>query len=378
MVSLQFIPRPLTIAIVIILIGFVPLSIGSTQNKLDGVGPLQTEYNDFNFIAYGDTRGQAPDYVGISPIHEDIVNAYVEESPELILHTGDIVGSGGVYEQWTSFNDSMTAVWEGEIPFYGSAGNHEKYTDVWYQYDSDLSNYTTFFDYSSVVDEPGETELYFSFDYEGIHFIILNTEDYFDDVEFGSDVFNCSEEQMTWLLGDLAGTEPEDFIVVVFHRPPWSIREGRPDRWDQAETVRAEFHDIFVQNDVDIVFNGHDHYYYRTLRDDIYYVITGGGGAELYEPSTTAPIWQSGDVATSQYHYCNVVVNSTHVKIDVLTIDDTIIDSFTLSRLTETTPTTTPTGTVTPPPIPMEMFAVVIVGVAVVIGVILLVQIRRR
>lgn len=368
MVSLNFTHRLLTIAIVIILLGFAPLSMGAAFDNPTNVSTLQEEYQDFNFIAYGDSR--ASDFQGVSPLHEGIVTAYLEQSPELILHTGDMVGWGAIYEQWTSFNDSMTAVWEAGIPFYGAAGNHEKYTDVWYQYDLDLSNYTTFFDYSAAVDEPGETELYFSFDYEGVHFIILNTEDYFDDVEFGTDVFNSSEAQMTWLLGDLSGLEPDDFVVVVFHRPAWSIRENRPDRWAQAETVRNEFHNIFVQNDVDIVFNGHDHYYYRTLRDDIYYVITGGGGAPLYGPDSSAPIWQTGDVAAGQYHYCDVIVNSTHVKIDVLKTDDTVIDSFTISRLTATTPT--------PTPVPMEIIAIGIVGVVVVIGVIVLVRMRKQ
>ncbi|MHA1960807.1 MAG: metallophosphoesterase family protein [Candidatus Thorarchaeota archaeon] len=376
MVSLQSTSRLLTIAIVTILIGCVPLSVGATLDNAADVSTLQAEFQDFNFIAYGDTR--APDFQGVSSLHENIVNTYLEESPELILHTGDMVGWGAVYEQWTSFDDSMTAVWEAGIPFYGSAGNHEKYTDVWYQYDFDLSNYTTFFDYSDAIDETGETELYFSFDLEGVHFIILNTEDYFDDVEDGTDVFNCSEVQMTWLLGDLSGTEPDDFVVVVFHRPAWSIRENRPDRWEAAESVRAEFHNIFVQSDVDIVFNGHDHYYYRTLRDDIYYVITGGGGANLYTPDTSAPIWQSGDVAARQYHYCNVAVNSTHVKIDVLMTDDSVIDSFTISRPSATGPATSPTGTVTPLPIPMEMIAVGVVGLVAVVGIIVFVQMRKR
>ena len=359
----------------IVLIGFTPLSLGSALDNSTDSSTLQSGYQDFNFIAYGDTR--ASDFQGDSPVHDDIVTAYLEENPELILHTGDMVGQGATYEQWTSFNDSITPVWDAGIPFYGVAGNHEKYTDVYYQYDLDLSNYTTFFDYSAVVDEPGETELHYSFDYEGVHFIQLNTEDFFDDGEFGTDVFNCSEAQMTWLLADLAGTEPEDFVVVVFHRPAWSVREDRPDRWAQAETVRAEFHSLFVQNDVDIVFNGHDHHYYRTLRDDIYYVVTGGGGAPLYGIDTNATVWQSGDVAASQYHYCNVLVNSTHVRIEVLQTDDTVIDSFDVLRPMTTSPTTsTPPSTGSPVPVPLEIVVVGIIGVVLIIGVIVL--LKRR
>ena len=378
---LKYLPKPLTITILIILLGITPLSYGAPFDSTTDVSTLQAEYQDFNFIAYGDSR--AADFQGVSAIHETIVTAYLEQNPELIIHTGDMVGWGAVYDQWTSFNDSITAVWEAGIPFYGTAGNHEKYSDVYYQYDVDLSNYTTFFDFSDAVDEPGETELHFSFDYEGVHFIILNTEDFFDDGEFGTDVFNCSEAQMTWLLGDLAGTDPDDFVVVVWHRPAWSVRDNRPDRWEQAETVRAEFHSILVQNDVDVVFNGHDHQYYRTLRDGVYYVTTGGGGAPLYEVDTEAPIWQTGDVAASEYHYCDVVVNSTHVSIDVLQTDDTVIDSFSILRPvvtdpTTTSPGTTPTSTAPPVPIPMELIVVGIVGAVVVIGVIVIVQMRRR
>jgi hypothetical protein len=270
----------------------------------------------------------------------------------------------------------MAAVWASDIPFYGAAGNHEKYTNVWYQYDLTFSNYTKFVDYSDVVDAPGETELYYSFDYEGVHFIFLNTEDYFDDVQFGTNLFNCSEAQMTWLLSDLSNTEPDDFIVAVFHRPLWSVRENRPDRWAEAENIRAEFHDLFVDYNVDLVFNGHDHHYYRTLRDGIYYITTGGGGAELYIPSESVPIWQSGDVAASEYHYCNIMVNSSHVTIDVLKTDDTIIDSFSIERPIVPISTTTPTIS-TPEISPMTIVIASIVAV-VTAGVIVIFITRRK
>ncbi|MFX1483558.1 MAG: metallophosphoesterase [Promethearchaeota archaeon] len=366
--------RTSTVLTIIILSAMFPtIAATSTANS----GELRISQGgtlDFNFIAYGDTR--SPDFQGVSPVHESIVNAYLQQDPEFILHTGDMVGWGAIYEQWASFNDSMTAVWEAGIPFYGAAGNHEKYTSVYYQYDLTFTNYTTFFDYSSVIDEPGETELYYSFDYEGIHFIVLNTEDYFDDVEFGTNVFNCSEAQLTWLLADLSNIGLDDFVVAMFHRPLWSVRENRPDRWEQAETVRAEFHDLFVEYDVDLVFNGHDHYYYRTLRDGIYYVTTGGGGAELHGPDTNAPIWQSSDVAASEYHYCNVNVNSTHVTVDVMKTDDTTIDSFSIDISAASTTTTTSSSI--PPDFSTLTIAIALTGAVVVVVVLVIFLTRRK
>jgi hypothetical protein len=57
---------------------------------------------------------------------------------------------------------------------------------------------------------------------------------------------------MDWLIADLSKTHPHDFIVVALHRTAWSIREDRPDRWLEAETVRDDFHNIFIQNGVDL------------------------------------------------------------------------------------------------------------------------------
>ena len=236
-----------------------------------------TENEAYNFIAYGDTRSSdLPD--AVSPLHEEIVGAYLRHAPEFIIHTGDMVRSGGLPYQWGEFDESITSVREAGVPLYGAAGNHEKYTDQWDVYDEDLANYRSYFNYTGILDEPGEDELHYSFDHGGAHFVFLNTEDHFQEVEGGTSVFNCSTAQMDWLKADLSETDPDDLIVATFHRTAWSIRVARPERWQQAETIRDEFHDVFVRNGVDLVLMGHDHYYYRTVRDGIYYVTTGGGG----------------------------------------------------------------------------------------------------
>ena len=361
---------------------FVLLQIACVSVWIAGSPTIGPEYESFNFIVYGDTRSATlPD--AVAPLHEDIVGTYLQHDSEFIIHTGDMVLAGGIWSQWTEFNESIAAVWKAGVPFYGVVGNHEKYTDEWYQYDDDFVNYANYFDYTSVIDEPGENELYYSLEYEGMHFIFLNTEDYFNDTEGGSHEFDCSGAQMNWLLADLSNTQPDGFIVVSFHRTAWSIREGRADRWAEAETVRDDFHDVFVQNGVDLVLMGHDHYYYRTVRDGICYVTTGGGGAPLAGIDTSAPTWQQGDIAYSEYHYCNVEVNSTHVRVTALRTDDTRLDTLTIDR-PAVTPTTTPTPTTKPPtttpstsPISLELTVIVIIGV-VIIALVVLILVRRR
>jgi hypothetical protein len=281
-----------------------------------------------------------------------------------------MVNHGGETYQWESFDASISAVKDLDIPFYGAVGNHEIYTDVYGVNDDDYSTYLDYFDFSSVVDTPGETELYYSFDVGGIHFIFLNTVEDWD-----GDDFTCLAEQLTWLTADLEATTDDDFIVVSFHNPAYSIRESRPDRWAQAESIRSTFHTLFIDHDVDIVFNGHDHHYYRTLRDDIYYIVTGGGGAPLYGVETEGTVWQTGDVAFADYHYCVVEVTSTSVTVDVLVMNGTIVDSFAIELPVTTTSTTTNTTDVS---LDTTTILIIVSVGAVVVIIVIVILLKKR
>ena len=166
-------------------------------------------------------------------------------------------------------------------------------------------------------------------------------------------------------MDDLAGNH--EFIVVTFHNPMYSVRAERPDRWAQGESLVATFHDLFIEYGVDIVFNGHDHMYYRTVRDEIYYVVTGGGGAPLYEIDTENTVWKTGDAAFSDYHFCVCRINSAsnELEIEVIRLDDTIADTFSFQL---------PAADLSPLP----MTVVTIAGIAVVAVVIVLYIKKKR
>lgn len=343
--------------LVLCLVGLLCVQLmGSFPVEEFGVGEVEAQGEAFNFIGYGDTRGYDLTS-GVSPVHADLVNLYLQENPELIVHTGDMVKEGGNWSQWLDFNGSMQAVWAAEIPFFGAVGNHEMYGG-----DADFTNYRAFFDFSSVVDTPGETELQYAFTYEGVHFVVLNTE-----YDWNAGQYDCPSAQLSWLNSYLSSTTAEAFIVIVFHRPAWSIRADRPDRWAEAESVRAQFHALFMQFDVDLVLNGHDHYYYRTLRDGIYYVTTGGGGAPLAGINTSAPIWQPGDVAASEYHYCNIEVNPVNVTVTVYRADHSLLDSFNIER-----------PAILPPPFPIELLLICLCLIVIIVVVVVIIYWRRK
>jgi 3',5'-cyclic AMP phosphodiesterase CpdA len=260
------------------------------------------------------------------------VNAYLQKDPELIIHTGDYAGAFRYPLQVAAFNDSLADLWDAAIPIYLAPGNHDRdnYPEVFHDAFSSYSAYIASHSQlnatlTAAMNDTGETIFYYSFDYENVHFIILNIEWDWDD-----DILTLYEPQLNWLLADLMAYSDADFTVVTFHRPAYSVREGASHRWKQAAAIRGVLHDSFVEYGVDLVLSGHDHMYYRTFRDGIYYVTTAGGGAPLYEVDTAAPDWQNGDVAYSETHYCNIEVTSSGVSVKALKLDGTSLDSFNL------------------------------------------------
>ena len=85
---------------------------------------------------------------------------------------------------------------------------------------------------------------------------------------------------------------------------------------------------MFDYFDVDIVFNGHDHFYERAQVDNITYVVTGGGGAPLYDVGSS---WWTV-YAEKTYHYCLITANQSVLTFDVIKPDGAIFDSFSIEN----------------------------------------------
>ena len=109
---------------------------------------------------------------------------------------------------------------------------------------------------------------YYSFDYGPIHIVMIDP--YTAEFQEGS-------EQYQWLQADLA--RPARFKVVVMHQPAWSYR------WS-SYALRQHLHGLFKSSGVDVVLQGHDHFYSRLVVDGIQYVVIGGGGGSLTYPGS--------------------------------------------------------------------------------------------
>ena len=121
--------------------------------------------------------------------------------------------------------------------------------------------------------------MYYSFDYGNAHFIALNSN--------AQDApFQRGDPQTEWLIADLEAHRDATWTFVFFHHPLFRAHATRgvtPQRW--------VWQPIFDEYGVDLVINGHDHYYMRSHPigkyqgepgRGVYHLISGGGGAPTY------------------------------------------------------------------------------------------------
>ncbi len=307
------------------------LSMNTQSNLLNG--SAETTYDPWHFIALGDTRNWEENETNVfrQTIYEDVMLS--NPNLEFILHTGDIVNSGGEQDDWDRYYEDIDLLVQNNVTFYYAVGNHETYT---YKlpdgsYGPQELNLST---YMSNVEMPGN-ERFYSFDNKGIHFIIINTN------ENWTHEFEITTVQEEWIIDDLQ-SNTMNFTIAMIHRPMYSIKDA--SRAYEAGIIRAVLEPIFIEYGVDLVFSGHDHNYYNTIREGIQHIGTSGGGAPLYFPQATDQAID-GDVYISEYHYCNISITEDTLTIEALvydanlettTIEDTVIMYLKETPTTET------------------------------------------
>ena len=253
------------------------------EQKLPGGGPLAKLKAEptFTFVVVGDTR------TGIKIFRKEIKEINLL-SPDMVIDVGDMIpgystDKSKIESMWNQFDKTVAHF---EEPLVMVAGNH----DIW----SPLSR---------KIYERRYGRTYFSFDYKGAHFIVLDSETL---DENGAPINRISDEQIDWLKKDLSSHHNARAIFVFLHKPLWQdfhVGKGASQHWFN------QVHPLFVKYKVSAVFAGHVHRYtkYPPI-DGVHYYITGGGGAGL----SCKP--KEGGF----YHYCIVRVIGKKWKMAVV------------------------------------------------------------
>ncbi|MBL9134224.1 MAG: metallophosphoesterase [Verrucomicrobiales bacterium] len=269
---------------------------------------------DVDFLVVGDTgSGLAGQY--------HVESAMRRESPDLVLHTGDIVYPG--FFNWR-MDLRCLSVYEpmmARIPIFLTMGNHDVYGAI--------PDYLQAF--WLPTNQVTGTEHFYSFDHGDVHFVCLFIPWYgFSNLGLLGPAGGEPSAQYRWLQRDLAESK-RPWKVVFFHQAPRGSGPHVYDdynvdgRLDQGQLLEALL-PVFDENGVRVVFTGHDHFWERFApTNGVHFMVTGGGGGVPYgvfrrDPSSTRVI--------SQHHYLKVAVRGHEMHVSPLSTNGVILDEM--------------------------------------------------
>ena len=215
--------------------------------------PIDPSAKQFEWISIADH--------GDSSEGMDVSEAIIADSDaRLVTISGDISYADGEQSAWDDwFNvqqDSMTV-----IPWITGVGNHENepgygFTPYEHRFDSDGQIESETFWYSRQI--------------PGVHMIFMSTE---HDYDSGS-------TQFAWLEQELASVNRDvtPFVIVYGHSPMYSSNSYHGSEVE----LRTAVEQLYVDNGVDLVIAGHDHFYERTWPVSAEVVMDTGNGFDRF------------------------------------------------------------------------------------------------
>lgn len=234
------------------------------------------------------------------------------QQPLFELFTGDAVLLGSQQDQWDAWFTNATDAFS-RLPVVMAHGNHEGLA----------LNYLMQFAQPQ-SDDVNRSELYFSFNYGPVHVIVLN-----DTVQGGNVMGIVGGAERDWLTADLRAVDRArtPWVVAMHHKGPFSSGSHSTDA--DVVLLRSLLPPVYAQGGVDLVFNGHDHDYERSVPLDgagnraaagtrgTVYVVGGGAGAGLYSARTT--MWTG--VSASVYNFSIVRATRTALTLSAFQMD---------------------------------------------------------
>ena len=201
----------------------------SNGESSDGGGGYQGEPSDtkgLNIAAVGDW--------GCNSNTQSTGNNIDSKNPEVVLALGDYSYSSTA-TCWFNIIDPIGSITRITI------GNHED------QPSEDNSAYLNHF---------GLSQQYYSFEYQDVHVITMNSEQNYD---LGSSQYNFVKKDL-----ESASNNPNiHWIIVTFHQPAYSSPNSCSS-CKAATSIRDTYHPMFDQYGVDLVLEGHVHNYQRS------------------------------------------------------------------------------------------------------------------
>ncbi len=227
-----------------------------TLNNWSEIGSFKTASDsnrNFSFLHISDPQGD--NELHYESYHQLISDA-VKMNPEWIALTGDITDDShfGRSIDLSEWELALTEQWDNlkDIPVMAVSGNH----------DGAINAFHSRYNYAYVEGSDTSTGDYYSFDYQGVHFTCINSNDTPNPKD--PHTRGLSKAQMDWLEADLAAHQNDKFLIVMMHKGMFDSggHSANDDQSDyDIEVMRKEVAPLFTKYGVDLVLEGHDHLY---------------------------------------------------------------------------------------------------------------------
>ncbi len=161
-----------------------------------------------------------------------------------IMSSGDQVDHGDNFYQWKwMFNANQPRLMSTVL--MPAAGNHEEKGT-----DAIINNFVL----PNAPQQNTEEGVYYSFDYNNAHFMVLNSNNL-------NSKKGLSDDQINWLKKDAAASSKQ-WKIVMLHKAVYSNGSHYDDK--DVVAIRSQLATLMPQLGIDVVLQGHDHVYLRT------------------------------------------------------------------------------------------------------------------
>lgn len=245
------------------------------------------------FVASGDSRSN-PKVLG------QCATAIAKEEPQFVILTGDLAYRP-TYDYWKKefFIPEILDIYS-DVPFYNAVGNHEDWSE----------NTMAFLQApKSLSAEQG----YYNVQLGDAEFFIINTE------------MSVSESSPQWKFIENALKQSKaKWKIAVSHIPAYC--GGGHGESGAMKTMTSK---LFEKYGIDLVLNGHSHFFQHNVVNGISHIITAGAGAPLYNPENKNYTLKS----IKTYHYVVFDENGNDLNMNVKDLQGKIIYSYKFKKI---------------------------------------------
>jgi len=150
---------------------------------------------------------------------------------------------------------------------------------------------------------------------------------------------SISQQQFIWLENDLKNISKEHIFVLV-HAPLYPLGPHEGESLDKYPNVRDRLASLLIQYGVDVVFNGHEHFYASFEYNGIMQATSGGAGGKLRSPTDFEALSDKFGYDTEKIarfetekilHYLSVTTSDGLIEITAYDLQGNIIDQFSVA-----------------------------------------------